>query len=243
MPDVGVINETLARRYFKGASPIGGRIRIGPRTVQVVGVAHDGKYTWITETPRAFLYLPFQQWYRPDAVLHVKTAGDPGPVVPAVRRVVRDLDQNVPLFEMRTIAEHLKIATLLQRQIAGMLSVFGALALLLAMVGLYSVIAATAAQRTPEIGMRMALGATRRDIVSLIVKQGLGMTAAGLGIGLGVALSVTRLFKSLLVGVSATDGVSYIGTTALLVIVALLAMYLPARRAAAVDPLQALRAE
>ena len=243
MPDVGIINETLARRYFKGASPIGGRIRIGRRTVQVVGVARDGKYTWITETPRAFLYLPVQQWYRPDAVLHVKTAGDPGAVVPAVQRAVRDLDQNVPLFEVRTIAEHLKIATLLQRQIAGMLSVFGALALLLATVGLYGVIAATAAQRTPEIGMRMALGATRRDIVSLIVKQGLGMTVAGIGIGLGVALGVTQLFKSLLVGVSATDGVSYIGTTALLVLVALLAMYLPARRAAAIDPLQALRNE
>ncbi len=243
MPDVGVVNETLARRYFKGASPIGGRIRIGRRTVQVVGVARDGKYTWITEAPRAFLYLPFQQWYRPDAVLHVKTAGDPGAVVPAVQRAVRDLDQNVPLFEMRTIAEHLEVATLLQRQIAGMLSVFGALALLLATVGLYSVIAATAAQRTPEIGMRMALGATRRDIVSLIVKQGLGMTVAGIGIGLGVALGVTQLFKSLLVGVSATDGVSYIGTTTLLVIVALAATYLPARRAAAVDPLAALRAE
>lgn len=243
MPDVGIINETLARRYFDGRSPIGGRIHLGSRTVEVVGVARDGKYTWITETPRPYLYVSGPQWYQADTVLFVKTAGNPGAVVSAVQQAVRALDANVPLYEIRTIAEHLQIATVLQRNIAGMLGAFGALALLLAMVGLYGVIAATVAQRTPEIGMRMALGANRLDIATLVLKQSLGLTLTGVGIGLAGAFAVTRLFKSLLIGVSATDGVSFAGTAALLVLVSLVATYLPARRAAVLDPIQALRQE
>ena len=126
------------------------------------------------------------------------------------------------------------------RLVSSLLGAFGALALVLATVGLYGVIAAIAVQRTPEIGMRMALGATRRDIVSLILRHGLGMTLIGIALGLAGAFGVTRLFKSLLVGVSAIDSVSFAGTTALLVLVALVATYLPARRAAGIDPLQAL---
>ena len=149
----------------------------------------------------------------------------------------------MPLFDIRTVAEHLEIAVFVQRMVASLLTAFGALALLLATVGLYGVIAALAAQRTPEIGMRMALGATPADIVLLILKQGLGLTLAGIGIGLAGAIGTTRFFKTLLVGVSTTDAVSFTGTTLLLVLVALLASYLPARRAAAIDPLQALRNE
>jgi ABC-type antimicrobial peptide transport system permease subunit len=237
------VNETLARRYFAGRNPIGGRIRTGGRTIEVVGVARDGKYSSITEAPRPFLYLPVQQFYRADTVLVVKTHGHPAEVVPRLHGAFQSLDANVPLFDVRTIAEHLEIAIFIQRMVASLLGAFGALALVLATVGLYGVIAAIAVQRTPEIGMRMALGATRRDIVSLILKQGLGMTLIGIGLGLAGAFGVTRLFKSLLVGVTATDTVSFAGTTALLVLVALVATYLPARRAAAIDPLQALRNE
>jgi predicted permease len=242
-PDVGIVNETLARRYFQGRDPIGGRIRTGERTIEVVGVARDGKYSNISEAPRAFLYLPVQQFYRPDAVLLVRTRDNPADVVPRLHQVFRELDTNVPLFDVRTIADHLEIAVFMQRMVASLLGAFGALALVLATVGLYGVIAAIAAQRTPEIGMRMALGATRRDIVSLILKQGLGMTLAGIGIGLVLAFGATRLFASLLVGVSATDAVSFAGTTLLLVLVALAATYLPARRAASIDPMQALHNE
>jgi putative ABC transport system permease protein len=243
MPDVGVVNETLARRYFAGRDPIGGRIRVGTRTVQVVGVALDGKYALITESPRPFLYVPAQQWYRPDAVLIVKTAGDPAPIARPLHDLVRSLDANVPLFDVRTMSQHLEVASFMQRMVATLLGAFGALALILATVGLYGVLASIAAQRTPEIGMRIALGATTRDIVSLILKQGLGMVGLGIAVGLAGALGVTRLFNSLLVGVSATDAVSFGGTTLLLVLVALAASYLPARRAAAIDPLEALRSE
>ena len=242
-PDVAVVNQTLARRYFAGRDPVGGKIRVGQRQLQIVGVARDAKYSTITENPQPFMYLPVEQWYRADTVLIVKTAGAPAAAVPRLHDVFRSLDPNVPLFELRTIAEHLEGAVFVQRMVASLLTVFGALALLLATVGLYGVIAALAAQRTPEIGMRIALGATRRDIVSLILKQGLGMTLIGIGIGLAGAFALTRLFKSLLVGVSATDGVSFVGTTLLLVLVALAACYLPARRAARIDPLQALRNE
>ena len=242
-PDVAIVNETLARRYFAGRDPIGGRIRLGARQLQVVGIARDGKYSQITENPRPFIYLPAQQWYRGDAVLIVKTAGDPGAIVPHLHQVFGALDANVPLFDVRTIAEHLESAVFMQRMVASMLTAFGALALLLATVGLYGVIAALAAQRTPEIGMRMALGASRGDIVSLILKQGIGMTLTGIAFGLAGAFAITRLFKSLLIGVSAADGISFAGTTLLLVLVALAACYLPARRASRIDPLQALRNE
>ncbi|HMJ86470.1 MAG TPA: FtsX-like permease family protein, partial [Vicinamibacterales bacterium] len=192
---------------------------------------------------RSFMYMPVQQWYRADTVLHVKSSVDPGLLVPRIHEVLRALDSNVPLFDVRTIAEQLSIAIFIQRMVASLLGAFGALALLLATVGLYGVIAALAAQRTPEIGMRMALGATRRDIVAMIVRQGLGLTLIGVAIGLIAALGATRLFKSLLVGVSATDATSFAVTTILLVTVALAAAYLPARRAARIDPLQALRNE
>jgi predicted permease len=242
MPEIAVANETLARRYFAGRSAIGGRVRIGSRVVQIVGIARDGKYSQITESPRPFLYVPAAQWYRPDAVLIVRAA-NPAAVPRQLHDVVRALDGNVPLFDVRTIAQHLEIASFMQRMVATLLAAFGGLALILATVGLYAVIAAIALQRTAEFGMRMALGATPRDIVLLILKQGVGMTLVGVALGLAGALAVTRLFDSLLVGVSTVDAASFAGTTALLVLVAVAASYVPARRAAATDPLQALRAE
>jgi len=241
--DVGIVNETIVRRYFAGRDPIGGRLRLGQRTVTIVGVARDGKYSNIMETPRAFVYLPVQQWFRADTVLTVKTAGHPAAIVPAVQQVLRSMDPNIPLFDIRTIADHLELALFVQRMVASLLGAFGLLALVLATVGLYGVVAGIVTQRTPEIGMRIALGATRRDIVSLVLRQGLAMTGIGVAIGLAGAFAITRLFKTLLLGVSTTDLVTFGVTTALLVVVTLVATYLPARRAASVAPLAALRYE
>jgi predicted permease len=242
-PEVMVINETMARRYFAGRTPIGGRVHIGPRTVEVIGVARDGKYNSVTEAPRPYMYLPLPQWYRSDVVLVVATRGDPASAAPALHAAMRGLDPNVPLFDVRTIAEHLEIGVFVQRMIASMLGAFGALALLMVTVGLYGVVAAMAAQRTAEIGLRIALGAGTRDIVTLILRQGLVMIGGGIAAGLIAAVAVTRVFTSLLVGVSATDAVSFGATIALLSIVGLVASYLPARRASAIDPLTALRSE
>jgi predicted permease len=242
-PDVGIVNETMAKRYWGGRNPIGGHIKAGRRTIEVIGVAADGKYGSLTERPRNYLYLPVQQWYRPDTVLVVKTAGEPLAALGAVQGAVRQVDPNLPLFDIQTIEDQLDLSLFLQRMAASLLGGFGVLALLLATIGLYGVIAGAVAQRTPEIGMRMALGATRADIVRLVLGQGLAVTALGVVIGLAGAFAATRLFASQLVGVTATDLASFVGTSALLVAVAIVATYLPARRAASIDPIGALRQE
>ena len=169
---VTVINETMARRYFAGRDPIGGRVRVGQRTVEVVGVARDGKYGNVTESARAFIYLPLQQWYRADVVLVVD---DPrrsrSARAGAARRGARARCQCRRSSTCARSREHLEITCFMQRMIASLLGAFGILALVLATVGLYGVIAAMAAQRTAEIGMRMALGAGALDIVALILRQ------------------------------------------------------------------------
>jgi predicted permease len=240
-PDVMVVNEAMVRRYFGGADPIGRRVTIAKRPFQVVGVAGNGKYRSITDAPKPMIYVALDQWYWPDTVLHVRTAGDGVAIVPALQATMKSLDANIALFDVRTIEQHLEVSRFVQRMIASLLAAFGLLALVLATVGLYGVVAALTAQRTPEIGMRMALGASYTDILALILKQGLAMTAAGVAAGLVLSLLVTRFYRALLVGVSTTDAASFVGTTALLVVVALAATILPARRAAAVSPLVALR--
>jgi predicted permease len=240
-PDIVVINETLARRYFAGRRAMGGRIKAFDRTLEVVGVARDGKYSSITEGPRAAIYVPVQQIYSPEAVLVLRTEGDPLAVLPAVEAATREVDPDLPLFEVRTMAEHLETATFVQSTAASVVTGLGIVALLLAAIGLYGVIAGSVAQRMPEIGMRVALGASRRDIVSLILGQGMRITLLGLALGLALAVAATRLLSGLLVGVTATDATSYILTIVLLAVVAMLAAALPAQRAARTDPLTALR--
>ncbi len=221
--DVAVINETMARRYFGGRDPDRRPHPRRTRTVEVVGVARRRQVHAASPKRRApFMYVPapavVSAGHRPGDDQDARRAGG---IVPRCRRRCARLDANIPLFDVRTIAEHLEIGVFVQRMIASMLGAFGILALLLATVGLYGVIAAIAAQRTPEIGMRMALGRERGDIVALILRQAFGMIGAGIAIGLAVAFGVTRLFKSLLVGVSTTDRRELRGTTALLLVVGL----------------------
>jgi predicted permease len=240
-PAVAVINETLARRYWRERDPIGTVIRFGRGPVTIVGVARDGKYQRLSEAPRNYLYLPALQNYRPDLMLLVRTDADPAIVLPVVRAAVRELDANLPLFDMRTMEEHMRIGTFLQRMAAAMLALFGVLGLLLAAVGLYGVVAFDAAQRTREIGLRVALGADRRQVIALIMRDATVLVGGGLAVGIMLAFGAGRLLASQLTGVSGADPVSFGGTAALLAFVAAIACLVPAWRASSLSPLAALR--
>jgi putative ABC transport system permease protein len=189
------------------------------------------------------MYLPVYRWYRPDTTLVVRAAGDAGALAAPIRDVVRQLDPGLPLFDVRTMAEHREGVTFLPRLAASLLGAFAALALLLATVGLYGLMAFSVTQRTAEIGVRIALGARRGDILRLVVRQGMRLTAVGAAVGLAGSLAAMPLVASQLVGVGARDGASYAATAAVLLAVAAVACYLPARRAARVDPITALRYE
>ena len=240
---VVVINETMARRYWSGRDPIGARLRTSQEWTTVVGVAADGKYETLSEAPRAMMYYPIQQIYRPNAILHVATRGPAEPAIDAVRRTVAGLAPNLALYEVRTLEEHLRMSVAIPRLAAVLLGIFGGLALVLAAIGLYGVIAFVVGQRTREIGVRMALGADRGGILRQVLGQGARLAALGLIAGLALALLAAPLLASQLVSVSPTDVLTYSATAALLLGVALAASWLPARRAAGVDPIEALRTE
>jgi putative ABC transport system permease protein len=245
-PGVAIINETMARRLLPGENPMGRRLRLagmglGP-WLQIIGVTGDTKFRSLEQKPLPMLYLPLGQHYRPEMVLHVR-ATRPGSLIGALRREVQVLDKELPVYNVGTFAEHLDSELLDQRVIAILVSVFGLLAMLLASVGLYGAISYVAGQRTREIGIRMALGAEPRNVLELVVSQGLALALIGIGMGTAAALALTRLISSRLYGVSATDPVSFFSAATLVAAVALAAGYIPARRAARIDPMVALRHE
>ncbi len=241
MPPVVVINETMARRYWPGRSALGGRVKIGERWAAVVGIAHDAKYASLSEPARAFMYLPVGQAFRPSMRVVLRTSGDPDALLPAVRQTLARVAPGVPLFDVQTLAQHIAFAFFVIEMAATLLAVFGATAALLAALGLYGVIAQGVAARTREIGVRMSLGATGADVGRLVVRQGLGLAAAGIAVGLVGALAVTRVFESQLLGVSPLDPAAFVATTALLAVTTLAACAVPAWRAARLDPVRALR--
>lgn len=236
-----VINETMAKRYWPGTDPIGRTMRFGAGPATIVGIAKDGKYGRLNEAPRNYVYIPLYQYFRPDMQLQVRTAGDPAAALSAIQAEIKRLDPNLPLFDARTVEEHMQLSVLIPKMASTLLGLFGALALLLAVVGLYSVVAYSVAQRTREIGIRMALGAGRPAILGMVLRQGLVLTGIGLAIGLALALAAAQAVKSQLLGLTATDPVSFAGTTVALLLVALAACAWPARRASRLDPLTALR--
>ncbi len=245
-PGVVILNETLARRLFPGENPLRRRlirfIRGEPKfPLEVVGVVKDAKYQQLTEQPRPQMYLPSLQQYRPLMTLHVRTDRNPVEVLAAVRREVQSLDGNLPVFNASLLAEQLRASLSPQRSVVVLIGTFGLLALALASIGLYSVMAYTVSQHTREIGIRMALGAQTSDVMKLVVRQGMALAMLGVVIGLIASLALTRLTKTLLFGVSATDPLTFTGVALLLTFIALLACYLPARRATKVDPLVELR--
>jgi predicted permease len=245
-PGVAIINETMAQRYWPGQDPIGKQITLafGKRqSLEIVGVAATGKYRNLREESQPFMFRPFSQVYEPRAALVVQTGGDPEPMLATVEREIHKLDANLPVVDAETLAQYMSIPLFVARITGTLLGAFGLLALLLTAVGLSGVVAYFVSLRTREIGIHLALGAERRDVLMLVVKQGMRLSLVGVIIGLTAALGVSRVLSSLLYGIRPTDPVTYISVALVLTAVTLLASYLPARRAAKVDPMVALRYE
>jgi predicted permease len=239
-PDVAIINETLAARVWPEGGAVGRTFRNDGRTVTIVGVARDAKYRTLGEEPRGFVYVPIAQRYFERASIVVRTA--PGVHVEApLRRLVAELAPALPVLDQRTMEEHTSISLLPQRIAAWVAGSLGGVALLLALVGIYGVTAYSVAQRTREIGVRVALGATRGRVLALVLRQGVGLAAVGVSIGAITALGATRLLSNLLYGVHPLDALAFVGAGLLLVAAALAASWVPSRRAAAVEPMVALR--
>ncbi|MBI3405656.1 MAG: FtsX-like permease family protein, partial [Acidobacteria bacterium] len=240
---VAIINQTLAQRYWKDRDPIGQRINFGGEWTTIVGVARDFKLDQLNEPPAPFVLLPLLQSYSSGVTLELRTASNPTAIAGAARQVFQELDSQLPVYSVRTLEGHISAASFQQRMAGSLLGVFGALALVLAAVGLYGVMAYTVAQRTHEIGVRMALGARRADILQMILRTGMSVTGIGVALGLAAAFGASRLLAKLLFGVSPNDAVTYSGVAVLLLAVALLACWIPARRATRVNPIIALRYE
>jgi predicted permease len=242
---VAVVNETFARRFFPGQDPIGKRYNhTGPNDPfwQIIGVVPDGKYNTLGEEPKAVVYRPLR-YFDGQFTLIARTDGDPRVVLAALRRAVQELDPTLPIYDAKTLTEHMNIPLFPAKMAAGILASFGVLALLLAAIGIYGVMSYVVAGRTREIGLRMALGAQTADVLRLILRQGMLLATIGTIIGLTIGFGGTRLLKTLLYGVSAADPVTFAIVTLLLGSVTFLACWLPALRAARVDPMNALRAE
>jgi putative ABC transport system permease protein len=243
---VAVINRAMAEKFWPGESPIGKRLESGANPVYVVGVVGDTRARTLEADPEPVMYLPlFSEEFRSRAAvaLYVRTRGNPEPVFAALRNEVRAMDPNLPPLTFTPLSELIGMSLLPQRIGAGLMGAFGLFGLLLAAFGLYGVIAYSVVRRAREIGVRIALGADHREVVRLIVRQGVAITTGGIGLGLAVAVVGTRVLASLLYGINPLNPLVYTAVALLLAAVALLASYLPARRAARVDPIVALRAE
>jgi putative ABC transport system permease protein len=246
-----IVNRRLAEQFWPGGDPTGKRLKIGPADspnpwATVVGVVGDVRQVGLYGEQLSELYAPYAQerrsWLAPRDLV-VRTRGDAASVAAQVREAVWAVDKDQPVSNIRTMNQVLAAAISRERFQMLLLSLFAALALVLACVGLYGVISYAVAQRTHEIGVRMALGAQPRDVLALVVRQGMALTFAGLLLGIVGGLAVTRVMSDLLFGVTTTDAVTFMSVAGLLVVVAFLACYVPARRATKVDPLIALRYE
>jgi predicted permease len=247
---VAVVNEAYVRRLMpelqNTADVVGKRFSFrgaGGPFVRIVGLVPTGKYFNIAEEPRPFVWTAMSQDYNSTGILVVRTKGNPDGLFGPVREQVQALDPNLPLFDVKTLTEHMKLALFPAKIAATVLGVFGFVALMLAAIGVYGITSYAVAQRTHEIGVRLALGAQLSDVLKLVLSHGLKLTIIGAAIGLFGAYLATRAITSVLYGVSATDPLTFGLVSFLLIGVALIACYVPARRATKVEPLIALRNE
>jgi predicted permease len=242
-PLVVIVNETMAERFFPGGDAIGRRFRFFGDTADttIVGIARNAKYNGLNEDPTPFVYHPLRQVYNPAVSLLVRTSGEATALAPEARRVVQQLDPRLSILNVGTLADQIDLALSPQRIVVVLLSIFGVLALVLAAMGLYGVASYSVSQRTREIGIRMALGATRTSVMRLVLLQGMALVGVGLVAGLASAALLARSVQGLLVGVPPADPITYAVTAVLLALIAAAASYFPARRATRIDPLVALR--
>lgn len=243
-PAVVIVNETFARHFFGNATAIGRTVHVAGSTATIVGEVKDSKYNTPMEPPSPYFYLPFRQRFAPglNFAILIKTMGDPMFMVPVLRREALALNQDA-IFHSIRLEDAVGYSLYAQKVAASLLTVLGILCLVLAAIGLYSVMSYAVSRRTQEIGVRMALGASRMKVLEMVTRESLWMIVPGLLVGMGVALAAFRAFSGMLVGVSASDPLTFAGSAIFLVAVALLASYLPARRAVQIDPMAALRCQ
>jgi predicted permease len=246
---VAIVSRAMAKKFWPNQNPIGKQFTMAAdpkHPIQVVGIADDARYSGFTGAIDPLFYIPFLQHYVQNSLetLELRTAGDPVAMIPEVERTIRSIMPTLPVFEVKTLQEGLYSVNglLVYRVAAAIAGVMGTLGLILAIIGVYGVLSYVVSQKTNEIGIRMALGAQRSDILKMVYRQGLWIVGIGLAVGLAATFAATHLMRSFIV-VSATDPITYIGVSAILVAIALLACYIPARRAVGVDPMQALRSE
>jgi putative ABC transport system permease protein len=245
---VAIIGETMARRYWPGEDPLGQHLKLGGPDeskpwLTVVGIASDVKYNWIDREPEPTLYVSYRQAALPFSYFTVRTSGDPLKAVAAARDKVASIDPAQSLYDTRTLERVITNSIVGLAYVAVMMAILGGIALFLSSVGVYGLISYSVAERTHEIGLRMALGARQSEVLRMVVGRGLFLTVLGLLIGLPISVLLARLLASLIFGVSATDMVAFGGVSLVLASVAMLASYIPARRATRVDPMVALRCE
>jgi putative ABC transport system permease protein len=247
-PVAVLINESFAKRRFPGRDPIGQRLHLGSTDIPwytIVGVVGDVKQTSLAVSHVDAVYITPTQWYFADHVMSlvVRARGDAAALAPAVKQAIWSVDKDQPISRVATMDDLLAASAAERRFALILFEAFGLVALVLAATGIYGVLSGSVTERTREIGVRLALGAQRRDVLGLILRQGVKLTLSGVGIGLLAAWAVTRFLTTLLYSVSATDPLIFGGVAVLLIVIALLACFLPARRATRVDPLVALRHE
>ena len=238
-----IVNRRFAERFWPNESALGKIVQTAGEDRTVVGVVETGKYRSLGEEPTEFMYLPERELFRPGLTLVVRTPSSPEAVLQGVRETVRGIDTNMPLFDVRTMEDHMGIALLPARLGGAVLGIFGFLGLALAAVGIYGVMAYSVAQRQRELGIRVALGADRPRVVQLVLREGLALAVVGIVLGLAGAAGAAQLVKGMLYNVRAIDPVSFAAVPMILVLVAAAAVYLPARRAARVEPMRVLKVD
>jgi predicted permease len=242
-PLVAIVNQTMVTRYWRGQNPIGQRLQVKGKWVQVVGVAADTKYASMRENPKPFFYVPLRQDFVRGPGLNIRTTQPLQTIQAAVTREVRAIDNNLALYEMITLQEQVDRSTSPQLVAVTLVATLGGSALLLASIGLYGVMSYAVSQSTRELGLRMAVGAGASTLLRLVLARGLALMATGVVIGAAVALGLTRLLGNMLYQVSQRDPLAFGSAFAVMTIAALAACFLPAWRATRTDPMRALRTE